>query len=128
MNMKSLLTPIRGVTYLRASDTVREAYDSLERHALAAAPLVDGNGRYLGTITESDLRQHLAGRRDRAMAFETPLSQLERHAKNPAVTTDENLGALSMRACNQGFVPVVDRAGKLIGVIDRRKVSALRAS
>jgi len=128
MNMKSMLTPIRGVTYLRASDTVREAYDQLERHALAAAPLVDGDGRYLGTITESDLRHHLAGRRDRAMAFETPLSQLERHAKNPPVTTDESLGALAMRACSQGFVPVVDGAGTLIGVIDRRKVSALRAS
>jgi CBS domain-containing protein len=33
-----------------------------------------------------------------------------------------------MRACSQGFVPVVDGAGKLIGVIDRRKVCALRAS
>jgi CBS domain-containing protein len=128
MNMKSMLTPIRGVTYLRASDTVRDAYDRLESHDLPAAPLVDANGKYLGTVTEADLRLHLAGRRDRAMAFETPLSQLERHAKNPPVTTEASLGALSLRACSQGFVPVVDRAGKLIGVIDRRKVSALRAS
>jgi CBS-domain-containing membrane protein len=128
MNMKSMLTPIGGVTYLRATDTVRDAYDRLESHDLPAAPLVDANGTYLGTVTEADLRHHLAGRRDRAMAFETPLSQLERHAKNPPVTPDQSLGTLAMRACSQGFVPVVDGAGKLLGVIDRRKVSALRAS
>jgi CBS domain-containing protein len=124
--MKSMLTPVAGVTCVSVGDTVRDAYDRLESHDVTAAPLLDAQGHYVGTITEADLRRHLAGRRDRSMACEERLACVERHGHNPAVTTDYTLGALSMRAAGHGFVPVVDDAGKLVGVIDRRKLAHLR--
>lgn len=124
--MKSMLTPVGGVTCVSVGDTVRDAYDRLESHDVTAAPLLDAEGHYVGTITEADLRHHLAGRRDRSMACEERLACVERRGHNPAITLDYTFGALSQRAASHGFVPVVDGAGKLVGVINRRKLSHVR--
>lgn len=126
MTLIKMLTPLANVAWLPISDTVRDAYDHLESHDLLAAPLLDWAGRYVGTVTEADLRRHVTGKSDRALAFATPLGQLERRAHNPAVTLDHGLGTLAMRACGCGFVPIVDRTNKLIGIIDRRKLTDLR--
>jgi CBS domain-containing protein len=126
MTLMTLLTPLANVAWMSISDTVRDAYDHLESHDLTAAPLLDWSGRYVGTVTEADLRRHVAGKSDRALAFATPLGQLERRAHNPAVVFDQGLGTLAMRACSCGFVPVVDRTNKLIGIIDRRRLTDLR--
>jgi len=125
MHMKAMLTPLAGVACLSIGDSVRDAYDQLESHDLAAAPLLDWSGHYVGTITEADLRRHVAARPDRALAFGTPLGQVQRRANNPAVTLEHGLGTLAMRACSQGFVPVVDTENRLIGIIDRRRLTDL---
>src|SRR6185295_219730 len=85
MTILQLLTPIADASWLSATDTVRDALDHLETYELSAAPLVDRTGRYAGTVTQADLRRHVAGAADRAAALATPLSAIERRARNPAV-------------------------------------------
>lgn len=122
MTILQLLTPIADVAWLSAADTVRDAFDHLETYELSAAPLVDRTGRYAGTVTQADLRRHVAGAADRVAALATPLSAIERRARNPAVPVDRDPASLTDEAAAHGFVPVVDAAGRLVGIIDRRRL------
>jgi len=126
MTILQLLTPLARIPCLVVGDTVHDAFDHLEAHDASAAPIVDANGRYVGTVTEADLRRHVAAAGDRSAAFATPLANLERRAHNPAVTTDRGLAALASRAAHHGFVPVVDSTGRLLGIVPRRRILELR--
>lgn len=126
MTLLQLLTPMTDVPWLSAADSVRDAFDQLETYELSAAPLVDRAGCYAGTVTQADLRRHVAGATDRAAALAMPLSEIERRARNPAVPLDRDPASLADEAAAHGFVPVVDAAGRLAGVIDRRRLFDLR--
>jgi CBS domain-containing protein len=126
MTILQLLTPIADVSWLSATDTVRDAFDHIETYELSAAPVVDRTGHYAGTVTQADLRRHVAGAADRAAALATPLSAIERRARNPAVTIDRDPAALADEAAGHGFVPVVDATGRLVGIIERRRLLDLR--
>jgi CBS-domain-containing membrane protein len=121
MTVLELLTPIADVAWLSVTDTVRDAFDHLETYELSAAPLVDWGGRYAGTVTQADLRRHVAAA-DRATALATPLSAIERRARNPAVSVDRDPASLADAAAAHGFVPVADATGRLVGIIDRRRL------
>ena len=122
MKILQLLTPIRDVSWLSTTDTVRDAFDHMEAHGVTAAPLLDWRRRYLGTVTEADLRHHVAGTRDRMVALGTPLTEIERRAHTEAATGDREVDALVELARVQPFVPVVDDRGRLLGVVDRRRI------
>jgi len=126
MSLDRIITPLDRVTALVTTASVRDALGELAAHHLAAAPLVDGEGHYAGTITTGDLKRHIADHRERG-ALKAPLSDVPQHAQNPALSVD-HLGALAARACGHGFVPVVDSDGKLVGIIDRRRLPDLRFS
>ncbi|HUJ60670.1 MAG TPA: CBS domain-containing protein [Kofleriaceae bacterium] len=126
MTILQLLTPIARVQWLSVSDTVRDAFDQLETYELTAAPLLDWAGRYVGTVTEADLRRHVAGTTDRAVAFATPLAEIARRAHNPAVTVDRALASIAEQAAAHSFLPVVDATGRLVGIIERGTIAPRR--
>ncbi len=120
MTILQLLTPVARVASLSSTDTVRDAFDHLESHDLNAAPIVDWNGRYIGTVTEADLRRHVANSRNRISAFADHVSAIERRARNQPVRVEQPLAAIAADATVHSFVPVVDAGGKLVGIIERR--------
>ena len=97
----------------------------METYELTAAPILDWNGRYLGTVTEADLRRHVAST-DQAAALATPLSTVERRSHNLAVTIDRDVESLVEQASGHRFIPVVDDSGRLLGIVDRRRILDLR--
>jgi CBS-domain-containing membrane protein len=122
MKITQLLTPKTAVQWLSVADTVRDAFDHFETYELGAAPILDWSGRYVGTVTEADLRRHMSNATDRVVAAATPLARVERRSHNPAVTIDTNMDVLVAQATMHPFVPVVDDAGRFLGSIDRRRV------
>lgn len=126
MKITQLLTPITQIQWLATTDTVRDAFDHMETYALTAAPLLDWKGRYVGTVTEADLRRHVAGVADRVLALATPLAAVERRSHNAAVTVHESLASIVEQAAGHCFVPVVDDGGKLLGIVERRRVADRR--
>lgn len=122
MKITQLLTPIAQVQWLATTDTVRDAFDHMETHELTAAPLLDWKGRYIGTVTEADLRRHVAGIADRVIALATPLTAVERRSHNTAVTVHQSLASIVEQASGHCFVPVIDDGGKLLGIVDRRRI------
>ncbi|UUZ82538.1 CBS domain-containing protein [Paenibacillus sp. P26] len=55
MNIAFFLVPKEEVIYLSPHHTMRQALERMEYHRYSAVPLIDENGRYVGTITEGDL-------------------------------------------------------------------------
>ena len=121
MKITQLLTPMTDVHWISVTDTVRDAFVHMETYDLTAAPILDRNGCYLGTVTEADLRRHVA-RIDKAAAFATPLSAVERRSHNLAVTIDRDVESLVEQAIGHRFIPVVDDGGHLLGIVDRRRI------
>jgi CBS-domain-containing membrane protein len=126
MNIAQLLTPKSAVAWLSITDTVRDAFDHFETYELGAAPLLHWNGRYVGTVTEADLRRHIANMVDRSVAAATPLAKVERRSRNAAVTVDCSMARLVEQATAHPFVPVVDDAARFLGIVDRRRIFETR--
>jgi CBS domain-containing protein len=124
MNIAFFLTPKLEVTWVPAQATVREALERMEAYRHSAVPLLDGDGRYVGTITEGDLLWHLL-RADlpwREVAAATPVLAAPRRMDNQPVRIDAEIEALVARAVDQSFVPVVDDRGVFVGIVRRRRM------
>ena len=49
------LTPKEKVAHTDTDDTLRQALEKMEHHGYSAIPLLDLDGKYVGTITEGDM-------------------------------------------------------------------------
>ena len=55
MNVAFFLTPKTEVIYEKIDATMRQVLERMEYHRYTAIPLIDNEGKYVGTITEGDL-------------------------------------------------------------------------
>ena len=122
MKIIQLLTPKIAVQWLSVADTVRDAFDHLETYGLGASPMLDWNGRYIGTVTEADLRRHVVNAIDRDLALATPIAQIERRSSNAAVAMDCEVDSVIEQALLHPFVPVIDDVGRFLGLVDRKRL------
>lgn len=120
MNVAFFLTPLKDVATVPVRSTVRQALERMEFHRYASVPLVDDEGRYVGTLTEGDL---LWGMKARQLspkdAEHVPLSEIPRRWENRAVDVTTDVTELLARVADQNFVPVVDSRGVLMGIVRR---------
>jgi len=124
MNIAFFLVPKNEVIYLPANSTMRQALEKMEYHSYTAVPLVDGHGKYAGTITEGDLLWKMKNTpgltfadTEQVMVKDIPL----RMNNLPVRVNTEMEGLLSL-AIVQNFVPVVDDSEIFIGIIRRREI------
>jgi CBS domain-containing protein len=102
------------VVAVRPGVAVDEVARQLIRHHIGAAPVVDASLRVLGVVAESDVL--MGDRPGRAFARDVMSS--------PAltVTADTTLGVVRALLSTHriGRLPVVDREGRLVGIVCRR--------
>ena len=55
MNILFFLTPKNEVAYIYDDQTLRQALEIMEYHRYTAIPMINKQGKYIGTITEGDL-------------------------------------------------------------------------
>ena len=55
MNVMSLLRLKKDVSFIESDSTIRQAIEKFKYHGYSAVPVLDEQGKYKGTITESDL-------------------------------------------------------------------------
>lgn len=124
MNVLFFLIPKNEVIYLKDNATMRQALERMEFHRYSAIPLIDDEGRYVGTLTEGDLLWKL--KNTPGLTFSnTPtirLTEVERHIKNQPVSIDAHMEDLLSRAIEQNFIPVVDDQNIFIGIVRRREI------
>lgn len=124
MNVAFFLIPKKDIVFLRENSTMRQALERMEFHSYSAVPLINEEGKYVGTITEGDLLWKL--KNTPGLSFENTedifLSEVKQHVQNLPVTIDAQIEDLISRAVVQNFVPVVDDQQIFIGIVRRREM------
>ncbi|RKD22828.1 inosine-5-monophosphate dehydrogenase [Ammoniphilus oxalaticus] len=124
MNIAFFLLPKNEVAFLTPNSTMRQALERMEYHRYTAVPLLDEEGRYVGTITEGDLLWKL--KNTDGLNFEnthkTSLKDVPLRVNNQTVRIDAQIEDLIPLVTMQNFVPVVDDKGVFIGIVRRREV------
>jgi CBS domain-containing protein len=124
MNIAFFLTPKKEIIYEKLTHTMRQAMERMEYHRYSAIPILDKEGKYVGTLTEGDLLWKL--KNDENLNFKDAenifISDINLHVKNKPVHIDEDIGHLVETSIDQNFVPVVDDNNVFIGIIKRSDI------
>ena len=59
MNIAKLMIPKVCTTVLHENNTIRQGLEILTRCRFSAIPVLDAEGRYVGSVTEGDFLQHV---------------------------------------------------------------------
>lgn len=124
MNVLFFLTPKSEVAHLHDDWTLRQAIEKLERSGYRAIPLIDKEGKYIGTVSEGDILWTLKKRYDMNLkaAENVSILAIERSADWRPVSIDAKMEELVQVAMNQNFVPVIDDKKIFIGIITRKDI------
>lgn len=132
----------RDVVTARADTGFHEVADLLVRRGVSAVPIVDDAGIVTGVVSEADLigrleysdrvpRHPLAARRVRSRQGRTLGNTASDLMSSPAVTISAEAtvsrAARLMDAARVKRIPVVDTAGRLVGIVSRRDLVRLYA-
>ena len=124
MNILFFLKPKAEVAFVYDYHTLRQAMEIMEYHKYSSIPMINREGKYVGTITEGDLLWglkklnilNLKGAEDIAK------TKIERRADNQPENANSNKEELKEKAMDQNFVPVIDDQKNFIGIITRKDI------
>ncbi len=124
MNIASFLFPKKDIAYITSSATMRQALEKMEHHYYTAIPIIDSEGKYVGTLTEGDIlwkMKNTAGL-DFNHMHKVSIIEIEQHVHNHPVSINAHMEDMLALAADQNFVPVIDDEGIFIGIIRRKDV------
>ena len=124
MNILFFLKPKAEVAFVYDYHTLRQAMEIMEYHKYSSIPMINREGKYVGTITEGDLLWglkklnilNLKGAEDIA------ITKIARRADYRPVSADSIMEDLMEKAMDQNFVPVIDDQKNFIGIITRKDI------
>jgi len=123
MNIIYLMTPKAEVKCININSTVRQGIEKMKHCGYSAIPVIDDDGRYVGTVTEGDFLWALYNE------AEPDLKRLEKtelrsilHKDYKPVYVSAPIDHILSTAINQNYVPVLDDRDMLIGIIKRKEI------
>lgn len=124
MNILFFLKPKSELAYIYDYHTMRQVLEIMEYHKYSSVPILNRDGKYVGSITEGDLlwglkKQNLLNIKD---AEDISIMKIERRLDYQCVNAESNMEDLVGKAMEQNFVPVVDDQEHFIGIITRRDI------
>ncbi|MEK3748724.1 CBS domain-containing protein [Paenibacillus sp. FSL E2-8871] len=124
MEISSFLLPKDQVAYITNSLSMLEALEQLEQHHYTAIPIIDNEGKYVGTLSEGDLLWKL--KNTAGLTFdnigEVTVSDIQKHVHNESVLINAEMEDMLTLAADQNFVPVIDKEGVFVGIIRRKDI------
>ncbi len=124
MNILRFLIPKSLVEYVEDGSTVRQAYEKMSYHRYTAIPVLDGEGRYIGTLRNDDLFEYFKkqGTIDFRGAEKSGVMEIVSEGYAKPLLHSADMTDLVEKVKEHNFVPVVDDRGCFIGLILRRDV------
>ncbi|MGL5150245.1 MAG: CBS domain-containing protein [Clostridium sp.] len=124
MNIAFFLTPKNEVIYESADATMRQVMERMEHHGYTAIPLINKEGKYVGTLTEGDLLWALKNSAN--LSFKNTetvkVKNIDRRINHKSVSISADIESLISLAVTQNFVPVTDDENIFIGIIKRSDI------
>ncbi len=124
MNILRFVIPKSLVEYITDESTVRQALEKMRFHRYVAIPVIDGEGKYVGTLRNDDIFKYFldGGSFDtRSAERDSVLEVLDTSYSRPLLHS-ASVEELFELVKEHNFVPVVDDRGCFIGIILRRDV------
>ena len=124
MNILFFLKPKSDLAFIYDYHTLRQAMEIMEYHKYSSVPIIDRDGKYIGTITEGDLLWGLKRLNllDIKKSENISVMKIERRLDYRPVRADCDVEDLIGRAMEQNFVPVIDDQGNFIGIVTRKDI------
>lgn len=124
MNILFFLTPKSEVALVYNDQTLSEVLEQMENCKYTAIPMLNRNGRYVGTVTEGDLLRIIKQKYSLNLkdAEDYQISRVPLRWKYQTVSIDCDMEDLMDVAMNQNFVPVEDDSDNFIGIIRRKDI------
>lgn len=123
MNVLFCLTPKEKVAYIYHDYTIRQALEKMQIYRYNTIPILDRNGKYVGTLSEGDLLWYI---KEHQLSFtkteQVPINKVPRNKDNVSVPINTNMEDIIDVATRQNFVPVLDDFGAFIGIITRKDI------
>ena len=124
MNIMRFVVPKSLVSYIDEGSTVRQAVEKMRYHRYAAIPVLDGEGKYVGTLKNDDILNYFLER----ASFDTRVAEsaavgdlISKSSARPLYHTAA-IEELIDKVKEHNFVSVVDDRGCFVGIILRRDV------
>ena len=124
MNILRFLVPKSSVEYISSDATVRQAYEKMRYHSYVAIPVLDDDGKYVGTLRRDDIYKYFfdKGEIDFRAAEKDGIRFLLDDEHSKPLYHNSEIGDMMDRVREHNFVPVVDDRGCFIGIVLRRDV------
>ena len=118
------MIPKSLVEYITLDSTVRQALEKMHFHKYTAIPVLDSDGRYIGTLRNNDLLTYLwrSGNCDKESAELIPVSELLSKSYTKPLLQSASIQDLIECVKEHNFVPIVDDRGCFIGIVLRREI------
>lgn len=124
MNILFFLKPKSTLTVLETSYTIRQSLEVMEKSGYTAVPLIDEEGKYIGTISEGDFLWFFKslGVFNIKEAEKISISTIIRHRDNEPIRITEDMMNLIHLAKVENFIPVIDDRDMFIGIVTRQDI------
>lgn len=124
MNILSCLTPKNDVDYVTDDASLFKTLQTMQNRNYAAIPIINKNGKYVGTITAGDILGCIKENFDLSIkaSADFPIKNVKRIRDNKAVSVSAKMTEIIDLAMTENFVPVVDDEENFIGIITRREL------
>ncbi|WP_373233360.1 CBS domain-containing protein [Cohnella sp.] len=124
MQISSFLLPKDKVSFITALVSMREAMEELELYHYTAIPVIDSEGKYVGTLSEGDLLWKLKNTPglDFDNMEQVPVNEIKKRIYNECVSINAHMEDMLVLAADQNFVPVVDDNRVFLGIIRRKDI------
>jgi CBS-domain-containing membrane protein len=124
MEIGTFLLPKDKVAFITVSVSMREAMEQLEAYHYTAIPVIDNEGKYVGTLSEGDLLWKLKNTPglDFDNMHQVSVTEIKKRIYNECVSINAHMEDMLALAADQNFVPVVDDDRVFIGIIRRKDI------
>lgn len=123
MQAIELATPRNRVETLFSDMTIGEAIKVIEKKKFQMIPVIERDSkRYLYSVSAGDILRKILKEKDLNKALADPISSLSIERLIVACSKETEISELIYLVVNQNFVPLVDSAGVLQGIVTRRAI------
>ena len=118
------VVPKSLVEHVSVDSTVRQAFEKMRFHRYVAIPVIDGEGKYMGTLRNDDIFAYFldSGSFDTRSAEKDRVGEIIKKDNSLPVYHDASMDELIEKVKEHNFVPAVDDRGCFVGIILRRDI------
>ncbi len=124
MNILRFLIPKSAVEYIHDTSTVRQALEKMRYHHYVAIPVLDSEGRYVGTLKNDDIFKYFVGNgrfRAEDAEHDNVMKIIDLNYCRP-LRHSADMNELFDMVKEHNLVPVIDDRSCFIGLVLRRDV------